>query len=206
LSPPRPRCKARRVRLLLAPPLLALVLCSCGGRQAPSDENWSAETVEGTRGGRKVEAVGTPTPLDSGPRESALLGVRHDLMLSDAPHPTRCSCLAAEVGPASGKSFFWVGGVPAAEPDALVIAIGARGVACPGGDPDETRRRPSISGVDQVNDDVIVEVEDLPPTRPLASGAIIPKPGPRGGVYIRPAKRGVVYGHGPAGRGLCKVR
>jgi hypothetical protein len=206
LSPPRPRCKAPRVRRSLVLPLLALGLGSCGGRQAPSDENWSTDTADSPRAGRRVEALGTPTPLDTGPRESALLGVRHDLMLSDAPHSTRCSCLAAEVGPASGKSFFWVGGAPAAEPDALVVAIGARGVACPGGDPDETRRRPSIAGVEQVNDDIIVEVEDLPPSRPLASGAIIPKPGPRGGVYIRPAKRGTVYGHGPAGRGLCKVR
>jgi hypothetical protein len=127
-------------------------------------------------------------------------------MLSNGPHEARCSCLAVEVGNgADGNKFFWLGSPADTGSDSMAIAIGARGVACPGGDPDDKRRRPSISAVDVINDDVILEVEDLPEGRPLASGAVIPKPGPNGAVYIRPRKgHNSVYGVGPGGR--CRVR
>jgi hypothetical protein len=109
------------------------------------------------------------------------------------------------LGDAKSPQFFWMGSPPRVDEDATVIAIGAQGVSCPGGNPDEHRRRPSISAVDQENDDIIVEIEDLPEGRPLASGAVIPKPGPRGGVYVKPSEPSVFYGRGP-NRYRCRVK
>ena len=51
---------------------------------------------------------------------------------------------------------------------------------------------------------MIVEVEDLPQGRPLASGAVIPKPGPNGSVYVKPRDAKVIYAKGAPG-GRCKV-
>lgn len=179
---------------------LALLLASCGGSEwKAEDPDWSPEPEENVGRGRRVASMGKPTLAPS-----SFYGVRHDLMLSSTPHPARCSCLAVEVGSPRDPQFFWTGSPPSPSSDALAIAIGARGVPCPGGPPDD-RRRPSISAVDQHNDDVIVEVEDLPETRPLASGAIIPKPSGAGSIYIRPREGRSPYGHGP-GNALCKVR
>ena len=41
--------------------------------------------------------------------------------------------------------------------------------------------------------------------RPLASGAIIPKPGPKGSIYVRARKGNGVYANNP-GVARCKVR
>ena len=115
-------------------------------------------------------------------------------------------CLAVEVGPATSPSFFWTGGNPPdIGSDAWAIAVSANGVDCLGGDPNGAKRRPSISAVDTENDDVLVEIEDLPEGRPLASGAIIPRPGPKGAVYVRPQNARVIYAKG-AFAGRCKVR
>jgi hypothetical protein len=140
--------------------------------------------------------------MDKGP--AAILGVRHDLMLSAGPHDARCACLSVEVGAPGDPQFFWSGGRPDVAYDALAIAVGARGIPCPGGDPDDRRRRPSISAVEQEGDDIFVEIEDLSDGRPLASGAIIPSPGPKGGVFVYPRKQNAVYARG--GNGRCRVR
>ncbi len=193
---------------LLAFLLLALAPVACGGVQSAADKDWTPEPPAKDKRFRETEALyGAAQPLDlNEPRQSALLGVRHDLMLSNGAHEAPCACLAVEVGSASdANKFFWLGGPPETARDAIVVAVGARGVACPNGPSDDRRRRPSISAVDQENDDVIVEVEDLPEGRPLASGAVIPRPGPKGSIYIRPRKGNGIYGHSP-GVGRCKVR
>ena len=41
--------------------------------------------------------------------------------------------------------------------------------------------------------------------RPLANGAVIPKPGPNGSVYVKPRNAKVIYAKGAPG-GRCKVR
>jgi hypothetical protein len=109
------------------------------------------------------------------------------------------------VGRPEDPRFFWSGGAPDIAYDAMIVAVGARGIACPGGDPDDRRRRPSISAVDHEGEDIIVEIEDLTPGRPLASGAIIPKPGTKGGLYVAPHRGNTVYGRGPGG-GRCRVQ
>jgi hypothetical protein len=194
---------ATSLALLLA---LSALLPACGSSGKAADSAWSAESQEKFRPLRQTEALNPPTRAEQAAAQTAFLGVRHDLMLSDAPHQARCNCLAVEAGPAGHAAFFWTGGNPPdIGADALAVAISAKGVECLGGDPNEAKRRPSISAVDQENDDVIIEIEDLPEGRPLASGAIIPKPGPKGSVYVRPQNARVIYAKG-AFAGRCKVR
>ncbi len=196
-----------RLRAALAPAaLFALVFTSaCSGAEKASDPNWSGEKPEVNRPLRETEEMtNAGATAASSASEPGVIGVRHDVMLSEGAHPARCNCLAVEVGPASDPRFFWTAGAPTADEDTVTIALGARGVTCAGGDADD-RRRPSISAVDRVGDDVIVEVEDLPDGRPIASGAVIQKPGPRGNVYVRPRNAKVIYARG-APDNRCKVR
>lgn len=191
-------------RLLIL--LLSLAPLACSGGQRASDADWTPEPQPRDKRYRETEALNAAhiDPLVSNTR--APLGVRHDLMLSPTPREARCNCLAVEVGTAGdSKKFFWLGSPADPGADALAVAIGARGVSCPNGDPDERNRRPSISAVDMVGDDVIIEVEALPEGRPLATGAIIPKPGPTGSVYVRPHRNNPVYGRG-VGNARCRVR
>jgi hypothetical protein len=111
------------------------------------------------------------------------------------------------VGSPSDATFQWQAGAPKVGAGALAIAVSSRGVDCPGGEPDETKRRPSISAVDVEGSDVVVEIEELPDGAPLASGALIPEPGPGGSIYVRGRDRSVVYARGSGGGGArCKVR
>lgn len=196
-------CDMRRLALLLAAVVLTV---ACHGVRSAGDEDWTPEPATKDKRLREDAALNAAQlePLDD--RQLALVGVRHDLMLSGTPHEPRCSCLAVEVGSGNeGSKFFWTGTPPDTGADALAVAIGARGVPCPGGDPDDRRRRPSISAVDRDGDDILIEVEDLPEGRPLASGAVVPKPGPKGSIYIRPHRGNALYGHG-VGTAHCKVR
>jgi hypothetical protein len=195
-----------RLRAALAPAAaFALFLVpACSGAEKAADPHWSDEKQEVNRPLRETEEMGGPQPLTSVASQPGLLGVRHDLMLAEGAHTARCNCLAVEVGPAADPRFFWTTAAPTISTDAVTVALGARGVPCTGGAADE-KRRPSISAVDQIGDDVIIEVEDLPEGRPLAAGAVIPKPGPRGAVYVRPRDSKVIYAQGAPG-GRCKVR
>jgi hypothetical protein len=202
----------RALSTALALTLAVLLLPDCGGTQKAVEADWSDAPEEKPKKLRDTETLAAPTPtptpepLAAGPSGArAPLGVRHDLMLSDRAHPVRCNCLSVEAGPSTDPNLFWIGGAPEIGPAAIAVAIGARGIDCPGGSADEGRRRPSISAVDQVNDDIILEVEDLPEGRPLASGAIIPRPGAAGSIYIHPRSPNQAYGKGAPG-GRCKVR
>jgi hypothetical protein len=61
--------------------------------------------------------------------------------------------------------------------------------------------------VQQDGADVVLTLEELPPGRPLASGAVVPRPGPGGSVYVKPKGPKVPYGRPAAGAGArCKVK
>jgi hypothetical protein len=197
----------RRLVLVTGTVLVTLAGLGCGSTQRATDADWSPEPQPKDKRQRETEALNAPPQVEPlSTRQVALLGVRHDLMLANGPHEARCSCLAVEVGAANdANKFFWTGSVPDTGADALAIAVGARGVACPGGDPDDRRRRPSISAVDAEGEDIVIEIENLPEGRPLASGAIIPKPGPRGAIFVRPRRGNTLYGLSP-GAIRCKVR
>jgi hypothetical protein len=189
---------------------LALATAGCGGDQrATADAYWTLEPTDNDKPLRETEALEASTLTRAGEAEArpaALVGVRPDLSLSTAAVPaTRCPCLAVEVGSPSDAKFQWQAGAPAAGAGAIAVAVSARGVACPGGDPDEANRKPSISAIDIEGSDVVIEIEELPEGAPLASGALIPQPGPGGSIYIRGRDSSVVYARSPD-RARCKVR
>lgn len=196
-----------RLRTALAPAAVFALFFTpaCSGGQKAADPQWSSEPPEVNRPLRETEEMSATKPnAASVAMQSGLLGVRHDLLLADGAHTARCHCLAVEVGPAADRRFFWMSGAPTLGADAVAVALSARGIACSGGDAEE-KRRPSISAVDQSGDDILIEVEDLPEGRPIAAGAVIPKPGPNGGVYVRPRNAKSIYAKGAPG-GRCKVR
>jgi hypothetical protein len=194
--------------LCLLLPAFALAITACAGTQREADKTWTDDPPdEGSHRFRDTEVL-NPTPIDKAPvsTHAGFVGVRHDLMLADnIERHERCSCLDVEVGGSHDPMFFWQGDRPELAVGETVVAIGAQGIPCQGGDPVDSRRRPSISAVDLENDNVIIEVEDLPLGRPLASGAVVPRPGPTGGLFIRPRHNQSLYGRGPGGR-LCRVR
>ena len=189
----------------------AAAAAGCGGDQKTAAEaNWSPDPVESDRPLRETEALdgeeAGPQPLDAKPAATrALVGVRPDLGLAAGAGRATCPCLAVVVGSPSDATFQWQAGAPKTGADSLAVAVSARGIDCPGGEPDETKRRPSISAVDVEGSDVVIEVEELPDGAPLASGALIPLPGPGGSIYVRGRDRSVVYARGSGGA-RCKVR
>lgn len=172
--------------------LLGLAIAGCGGEQNwTMDPSWQGEDRSRTFAAgddqQTLVPAATPAPSDA----QTWFGVRHDLSMSaSAPRTPACGCLAVEVGMPGKQAFQWDGEVPVIGADAVVVAVSARGVACQA-EADESKRRASISAVDRDGDDVLIEIEDLPEGRPLALGAIVPKPGAKGGLYIVPRNKNV---------------
>jgi hypothetical protein len=180
----------------------------CGSEQHWStDPSWQGQDAPRTQGASDIEATNlTPTtPNSDDSRGQSWFGVRHDLsMRPGTPRTLACGCLAAEVGMPGKQAFLWDGQVPTVGPDAVIVAISAHGVECPA-EPDESKRRASISAVDRDGDDVVIEIEELPEGRPLALGAVIPKPGAGGAVYLQPKNKKVRFvPQGGANR--CKIK
>jgi hypothetical protein len=184
---------------------LCFVPLACGGGQKWSmDASWSTDQQE-SKGGRVSRDLNPQATAEVDAGVLGWIGVRHDLLLSPAvPHTEICSCLAVAVGGLGDKRFAWQNGAPPNENELMAVAISTHGTKCPGGPTDENQRRPSISAVDRDGADVIIEVEELPPSRPLATGAVFLRPGPTGGVYVRSRNNRLPYAR-PVGDRLCRV-
>lgn len=188
---------------------LCLVLAGCGGEQNwTSDPSWQGNDTNTNRtlyGSDDDAQTLVPAAKATQPDALTWFGVRHDLSMSaSAPRTPACGCLAVEVGMPGKQAFQWDGEVPQIGADAIVVAVSARGVDCPA-EPDESKRRASISAVDRDGEDVLVEIEDLPEGRPLALGAIVPRPGPGGSLYIVPRDGKVRWVSQGAAR-KCRVK
>jgi hypothetical protein len=191
----------------------------CGGPQysSPSESGWSDDlgdpSVQPLEGSENPERRSdAPTPMTAAPTTQLTeMRVRHDLMMAkDAPHEANCSCLSILVAQApTDTRLMWIDAPPKLEADVAVVAMSDKGITCPGLPADATER-PSISGVERDGANVVIVVENLPPGRPIASGAVIPKPGPGGSVYVKPKGPKVLYGRPLPGAattaGRCKVR
>jgi hypothetical protein len=205
----------RKACCLVLPSLACVFLLCCGGEQhSPVSAGWSDELADPTgQPLRKTEVFDTlskegPTPVTGAQSTPAVEHrVRHDVMIAkDAPHQPSCSCLAVVVASAADPRLAWQNEAPKLEQDVAIAAVSAKGVVCQGL-PEDAPRRPSISAVAREGADVVVTIEDLPPGRPLASGAVFLKPGPGGAVYVKPKDPKVPYGRPLAGAGgRCKVR
>jgi hypothetical protein len=198
-------------RLALALIGLGLALAGCGG-----DQNWTQDASwQGEDGSRRQTSrldpyendTQTLAPAAASVTPDALtwFGVRHDLSIKpEAPRQPTCGCVAVEMGMPGKQAFLWDGQVPVIGADAAVVAVSVRGVEC-AAEPDESKRRASISGVERDGEDVIIELEQLPEGRPLALGAIIPKPGTNGALFLQPRDKKVRWlPQGAAKR--CKVK
>ena len=199
--------------------LLLLAVCGgaaagCSGEQRWTlDANWQGDDPAARRTGSSDGEFSdgsantfTPvTPGTPGADPKTWFGVRLDLsMRPGTPRTPACGCLAVETGMPGKQAFLWDGQVPSIGADALVVAVSARGVDCPA-EPDESKRRASISAVERDGDDVIIEIESVPEGRPLALGAIVPKPGPNGVLVFRPRDRKVPWvPQGEANR--CRIK
>ncbi len=188
---------------------LLVALLGCGGSDKPSDMGqWQAKEGSNFVGNDDV----TPERLDdqdvSG-KGTAIgfnwAGVRHDLAISpNRPRTANCSCLSVEVGQPNDGRFVWRGARPEINSTNLAVAISALAVDCPGGAANPGERRPSISGVTRDGANVIVEVEEVPSDRPIATGAIIEPPDANGKVFVRARNKKLPYAR-PSGSHLCRV-
>ena len=117
----------------------------------------------------------------------------------------RGGCLDVGVGSGRSPKFRWAGEPPSVSRQSLVLALRPGAGSCSQG---VAFRRPSIQAVDASDRNVVVVIEELPFERPQALGAVIGKPRPGGGVYLRAAKgkRSGAVSSGPAGKAAsCRV-
>lgn len=191
----------------------------CGGSQQSSaaESGWSDDladpSVQPLDGSENPERRSDSlSPITAAPMTPPTeKRVRHDVMMAkNAPHEANCSCLSIAVAQApTDARLMWIDAPPKLEADVAVVVMSDKGIACPGL-PENATERPSISGVERDGPDVVIVVENLPQGRPIASGAVIPKPGPGGFVYVKPKGPKVLYGRPLPGAasnaGRCKVR
>jgi len=155
----------------------------------------------GSEGTKPDQKAATNATTDA---KRPLLGSRSDLTLASAQASTgQCSCLRVALGAASLGAFHWTAETPAVDDQTqLVLALSSEGSGCT--DPKGSTGA-SYWGYGRRGDDVVVYVENGVKGRPLATGAIIPKPFGQGQVYVAPAKKSVIYGKAADGKGNCKV-
>lgn len=197
-----------RSKLVLVPLLLIGALAGCGGSQEkPDNTAWT------TRSGFRSLGVDESGEIDVSRSLGGLgyggfdwVGVRHDLAINpDRKQTAACTCLAVEVGHPEDTRFVWRSVRPDLNPVNVAIGISAFGVECPGGAPNPADRRPSIRAVDRVGKDIVVEIEELPPDRPIATGAIMRPPDQGGHVYVRARNKNLPYAR-HTGKDLCRVK
>jgi hypothetical protein len=135
--------------------------------------------------------------------ERPLLGARTDLSLVPAQAEAQCSCLRVALGPASLPTFHWSAQPPAVDDQRqLVVALSSEGAGCQN---PKGSLGASYWGYRRVRDDVVVYVENGVKGRPLAQGAIIPKPVGQGQVYVAPVTKKVPFGKASDGKGKCRL-
>lgn len=160
---------------------------------------------------QKERALAAPSAAASGtgpagaaaPGDHALLGARTDLSLEPAQVPGQCSCVRVALGPASLGAFKWKSTPPSIdEQTQLVLALTSDGSGCE--NPKGTLGA-SYWGYRRIGDDIVVYVENGVSGRPVAQGAIIPKPFGQGQVYLAPTTKQVPFGKPLNGKGNCKL-
>jgi hypothetical protein len=140
--------------------------------------------------------------LQTGPGGRTLLGARRDLTLAAGEGGSPCTCVKVALGAPNSSAFKWKGTPPGIDPERqLVIALTSEGAGCP--DP-KGGKGASYWGYSRSGDNIIVYVETAIKDRPLAHGAVIPKPFGAGEVFLAP-KGGSPYGKPVAGKGSCKI-
>jgi len=109
------------------------------------------------------------------------------------------------VGNSRNAVFAWDGPAPFTNPETqLVIALSSEGLPCPSAASDSLGA--SYREYELIGDDVTVEVEMGRLGRPIAQGAVLPKPPPGGRVMVRSTDRASPYGQSMDGNSIsCTV-
>jgi hypothetical protein len=195
-----------RTSLLLA----SLVALSC---QASVQGDASVDTESGADADLEAQVQSERSNDPSAPDAVAhalggpgggktLLGARRDLKLAPGEGASPCSCVKVALGAPDSTAFKWKAAPPAIDPERqLVVALTSEGAGCP--DP-KGGKGASYWGYSRSGDNIIVYVETAIRDRPVASGAIIPKPFGSGEVLLAP-KDGAPYGKAAGGKGSCKL-
>jgi hypothetical protein len=195
-----------RTALLLASLLALSCQASVQGDASVDTESGADADLEAevqTERGSDPSAPGAVTHALAAPGGArTLLGARRDLTLAPGEGAPTCSCVKVALGAPSSSAFKWKGAPPAVDPERqLVIALTSEGAGCP--DP-KGGKGASYWGYGRSGDNIIVYVETAIKDRPVAGGAVIPKPFGSGEVFLAP-KGGAPYGKPTAGKGSCKL-
>jgi hypothetical protein len=167
-----------------------------------SDAELEAE-VQKERAAAPPEGTAAPKPGAPPSGDRPLLGARTDLSLVPAQVPGQCSCLRVVLGSATLGAFRWKGERPAVDDQTqLVVALSSEGSGC---ENPKGSLGASYWGYRRSGEDIVVYVENGVTGRPVATGAIIPKPFGQGQVYVAPVTKKVPFGKAPEGKGSCKI-
>ncbi len=210
---------SRRFRTLLLGGAFAFALSACGGSvsanaeakagtdgQANGEANFDVEgehawdQVDESQSEAQTSETGHASrPETASGKNFALLGARHDLLLSSTAS-TQCKCLAVVLGGVDAAGLTWTGRRPLINSNSqLVVALGSNGVSC-----SESSTGASYMGYVKKSGNVIVSVESAVEGRPITHGAIIPRPDAGGKVYIKPEGK-IPYGQGLKGEARCTL-
>jgi hypothetical protein len=148
-----------------------------------------------------AKSTGVRLGPESGAGETALLGARHDLRLADGHTTPVCSCLAAARGAPSSPDFKWAGNVPVIDPSSqTVVALASEGVACSSA----SAHGASYMGYHVDGNDVVIDIEEAQPGRPITHGAVVPLPQSGGRIVLRGVGK-VPYAQSLSGAGACTL-
>lgn len=122
----------------------------------------------------------------------AMLGARAGLRLVKTGGPT-CQCLIVAVGNPQDAAFAWEGPVPTIDPlTQIVVGLTSQGLTCPAAAQDSLGA--SYRGYEVIGADVVIQVETTRRGRPIAHGAIVPRPTSGGRILLRSATPKSPYG------------
>jgi hypothetical protein len=158
---------------------------------------------ESTRPPQPGGSSSEPNDVAAQPTQESLLGARAGLRLG-MPAAATCQCLSVVVANPTDTRFTWEGPVPRTNPETqLVVGLSSEGLPCPAAAKDALGA--SYHGYEVVGTDVVVEVETARLGRPIAQGAIIPKPPSGARVFIRPVDTKSPYGRSADGKSTSCV-
>lgn len=177
---------------------------SADGAQAKLDADLDAQVrAEQNSDSSSLRIAESNRPAPGTPGGKPLLGARRDLALATDQAEGGCSCLKVAIGSETAPAFRWQSGPPKLDPETqLVVGLSSEGGGCPA--PKNTEGA-SYWGYRWSGNDVVVYVENAIKGRPVAVGAVIPKPVGEGQVFIAPLDAKVPYGRGSGGAKSCKL-
>lgn len=177
---------------------------SANGANAKLDADLDAQVrAEQNSDGSTLRIAQSNRPAPGTPGGKPLLGARRDLTLAVDQAESSCSCLKVALGDETTPAFRWQSGAPKLDPETqLVVGLSSEGGGCPA--PKNTEGA-SYWGYRWSGNDVVVYVENAVKGRPVAVGAVIPKPVGEGQVFIAPRDAKVPYGRGSEGSKNCKL-